>query len=177
MLGNTRVDLCSQTLKRWPLARWMAKHAPDGVTVLGLDWTEVDRFERYRSRAERAVVAPLIDHGVDKVAVHGMVEKAGLPQQRLYQMGLPHANCGGGCVKMGQTGFVRLLEQFPERFAEWERNEEGLRQHLDRDIAILRDRRGGKTVPLTLATLRERAERQPSLIPAHDWGGCGCAID
>lgn len=177
MLGNTRVDLCSRILKREILTEWMVDNAPDGVVVLGLDWMEIDRFERFAGRSEHRALAPLIDHGIDKATVHRMVADAGLPRQRLYDMGLPHANCGGGCVKMGHTGFQRLLQQFPERFAEWEREEQGLRDFLGRDIAILRDRRRGRTVPFTLAALRERAEKQPSLIPAHDWGACGCAVD
>ena len=95
--------------------------------------------------------------------------------QRLYQLGASHANCGGGCIKMGQGGFARLLRSMPERFREWEENEERLRAQLG-DVAILRDRTGGQTRPLPLRVLRERIEAgyRPDLFSI---GGCGCFID
>jgi hypothetical protein len=98
----------------------------------------------------------------------------GLDIPSLYLDGFPHNNCGGGCVKAGQGHFRLLLAKRPEVFAEWERNEQEIREHLGKDVAILRDRRGGKTAPLTLRELRERAERGGE-IDETDFGGCGCA--
>ncbi|MFD8088722.1 hypothetical protein [Streptomyces malaysiensis] len=111
---------------------------------------------------------------------------AGLPTPRMYDLGFEHANCGGSCVKGGQAQWARLLDVFPERYAKAEAAEEKMRRLLGKDVSILRDRRGGKTKPLTLAALRERIERsqaaQPDLfslepVDPDDWGGCGCFTD
>lgn len=87
----------------------------------------------------------------------------------------PRSNCGGGCIKMGQGGFARLLKADPCAFAEWEENEERMREQLG-DVAILRDRRGGTTTPLTLRALRQRIEREEP-VDMFDIGGCGCFVE
>ena len=50
---------------------------------------------------------------------------------------------------------------------------------LDKDISILKDRRGGTTKPLTLEALRERmvCGGQLTFDEGMDWGGCGCAVE
>jgi len=98
-----------------------------------------------------------------------------LRKQRLYVLGMPHANCGGGCVKMGIGGFARLLDAMPERYAEWEANEQTMRDQLG-DVSILKDRRGGTAKPLTLRALRERIE-SGGQVDLFDIGGCGCFVD
>ena len=177
-LGNSRVDPCSRILKREILDAWVTDAAAAGpvTQIVGLDWTEMHRFERMRDRMDVEVRAPLVEFKLDKSHVHGMVEAAGLKRQRLYDLGFEHANCGGGCIKAGQSAFAHLLRTMPDRFEMWEREEASLRQELG-DVAILRDRSGGDTTPLPLSELRERIDLQPTLIPADDWGGCGCAID
>ncbi|GAG17182.1 unnamed protein product, partial [marine sediment metagenome] len=150
----------------------------DTINYIGIDWTEVHRFERARPRWEPwRLEAPLTETNLSKADLLAWAEAEGLPQQRLYEMGMPHANCGGGCVKAGQGHFAKLLENFPERFTEWEDNEEAVRQHLGKDVAILRDRRGGTTKPLTLRRLRERLAEKDEQLDLLDFGGCGCAID
>jgi hypothetical protein len=66
-----------------------------------------------------------------------------------------HNNCAGMCVKGGQKHWLHLLEVFPDRYAEAEAREQQLRAELG-DVAILRERRGGVSRPLTLAELRGR---------------------
>ncbi|MGI5259571.1 LAGLIDADG family homing endonuclease [Streptomyces angustmyceticus] len=83
-------------------------------------------------------------------------------------------NCGGSCVKGGQAQWARLLEIFPERYARAEAAEAKMRRLLGKDVSILRDRTGGQTRPLTLATLRHRIEQQPEQLDLFDEGGCGC---
>jgi hypothetical protein len=48
---------------------------------------------------------------------------------------------------------------------------------LGKDVAILRDRRGGQSRPLTLRAFRERLESDPKLFDADDEGACGCFMD
>lgn len=116
--------------------------------------------------------APLCDPPyLTKDDLHEWATREGLRKQRLYVLGMPHANCGGGCVKMGQGGFARLLLADPCAFAEWEENEQKMRDMLG-DVSILRDRTGGETKPLTLRQLRERV--QSGTVDMFDIGGCGC---
>jgi 3'-phosphoadenosine 5'-phosphosulfate sulfotransferase (PAPS reductase)/FAD synthetase len=175
-LGNTRVDPCSKILKRNLLRRWLEEHCDPATTVvyLGIDWTEAHRFTSAKKRwAPWTVEAPLCEKPyIDKRDALATLRLRGIRPPRLYEMGFPHNNCGGGCVKAGQAQFARLLQQLPDRYAEWERNEEELRQELG-DVAILRDRTDGTTKPLTLADLRRRIEASQE-IDTFDWGGCGC---
>ena len=63
--------------------------------------------------------------------------------------------CGGVCVRGGQKHWLHLLEVFPDRYAHAEAQEQQLRAELG-DVAILRERRGGISRPLTLTELRRR---------------------
>jgi hypothetical protein len=179
-LGNTRADPCSRILKRGMIDRWLAEHyEPDNVIVyVGIDWTEMHRYDRLRERRlPWRYEAPLCDPPlVTKHDLLATCRARGLTPPRLYALGAPHNNCGGGCVKAGQGHFAWLLRVLPEVFEEWESNEESLRAELGNRASILRDRTGGTTDPLTLRELRERIEsgQQPDLF---DIGGCGCFVD
>jgi hypothetical protein len=65
----------------------------------------------------------------------------------------------------------------PERFAEWERQEQGIREHLDKEVSILKRTTNGEKQTLTLTQLRQEIGSQPSLIDDSDLGGCGCFVD
>lgn len=174
MLGNTRIDPCSRILKRDLSKKWLAENAPDATLVFGYDWTEVHRLDRTRERwAPRPVLAPLTEppYRLRSELIADM-EARGLQAPRLYGLGFSHNNCGGGCVKAGQGHFAHLYRTLPEVYADWERNEQALRDQLG-DVSILRDRTGGDTTPLTLAALRERLERSDP-IDLWDIGGCAC---
>lgn len=178
-LGNTRLDPCSKYLKRQPMRRWLEAHRDPADTVvhLGFDWSESHRLDRARPYwAPWPVEAPLCwEPMLDKAAALDMLVCAGIEPPLLTRQGYAHANCGGGCVKSGIKQFRKLLELDPATYAEWEQGEAGMREFLDRDVAILRDRTGGKVRPLTLRELRERVEAQPALaFDGEDWGSCNC---
>ena len=143
MIGNSRIDPCSRILKRQLLDKWVDKIDTPKTRVLGLDWTEINRFERYAARMDGLAIAPLIDFRIGKPEIMRMVKEAGLPTQRLYRLGFPHANCGGACVKAGITQWTLLYRTFPDRFKHWEDGEEKLRVKLG-NYSILRDRSGGE---------------------------------
>lgn len=189
LLGNSQKDPCSDKLKRKILNAWRKEHCDPKVTVthFGLDWNEPHRLAKIRKRhspwvceaymAERPIVT--------KSAMLLWARSEGLTPCNLYAEGFPHANCGGACVKAGIAQWVLLLRTRPETFAKWRDGEQDMREFLGKDVAILRDRRGGRSIPMTLRTLQKRveaAERQqpglPYLTPdeAMDWGGCGCAV-
>lgn len=177
-LGNTRVDLCSRVLKREPMRRWLEETCdPADTTIhLGFDWTEEHRMERARPYwVPWMVRAPLCEEPlVHKATGMREMERAGLLPPLLTRQGFPHANCGGGCVKAGHRQFVKLLQVDPATFAVWEAREEEFRSFIEKDVAILRDRSGGTTRPLTLRRLRERVGVEPGAYDEESYGGCNC---
>jgi hypothetical protein len=177
-LGNSRIDPCSRILKRDLIRKWLDKHCSPGDTTvyLGFDWTEPHRMERAKKYWEPwTAEAPLMDPPyLDPPAMQEMCRADGMDPPRLYAMGFPHNNCGGFCVKAGHAQFKKLLKEFPCRYAYHEREEEIMRQYLGKDVAILKDRRGGMHKPLTLKALRERLQANENDLDPHDWGGCNC---
>jgi hypothetical protein len=181
-LGNTRIDPCSRVLKRELMRKWVDKNCdPETTTIyLGIDWSEqhrAGRYERYWHpyRVECPLTKPPY---MTKAQMLEQAHDAGLPSQRLYELGFHHANCGGGCVKAGQAQFELLLRTLPDRFAWWEDNERQIRADLGKDITILRDRRilnGRELVtPITLEAFRVRLQAQPELFDSDEWGACDC---
>jgi hypothetical protein len=181
MIGNTRVDICSRILKRDLARAWINANCDpaDTAVAMGIDYTEIHRFDRAAPRwLPYQLIAPLCDPPyVDRQEVRQWVKEAGLTLPRLYSWS-PHNNCGGFCVKGGHGQFAALLRNMPERYAYHERQEQEFRERTGKDVAILRDRAKGVTVPLTLKSLRERIETGQTLtLPLDDFGGCGCMVD
>lgn len=179
-IGNTRVDICSRILKRDLARNWIEKHCPpdEWQVALGIDWTEEHRYDRAKPHWEPyELIAPLcLEPYLDKDEVHAWLEREGVELPRLYRLGFQHNNCGGFCVKQGHRGFKQLLLKMPDRYAYHEKKEQEFRESSGKDVAILRDRRGGTTKPLTLKDLRERVLADEE-IDEDDWGGCGCMVD
>ncbi len=177
-LGNPRVDPCSAILKRKLMRRWLEEHRDpaDTVCVLGFDWTETHRVGRAEGFwSPWRVEAPLTGKPyLWKEEVLGWMRAEGLEPPRLYAEGFSHNNCGGFCCKAGQASFALLLERRPDRYRYHEAREEELRRRLGKDVAILRDRSGGRTRPLTLREFRERLEEDPGLYERTEWGACSC---
>ncbi len=179
-LGNTRIDPCSRVLKRELLRKWLEDNCdPTDTTVyLGIDWSESHRFDRAAKYwAPWTCEAPLCHEPYrDKGFWLDLLRKTGIEPPTLYADGFAHNNCGGFCIKAGQAQFELLLRKHPDRYAYHERREQELRDHLGKDVAVLRDRRYTPTRPLTLRAFRERLERQPSLFDSDEWGGCSCFV-
>ncbi|BCL27384.1 hypothetical protein ACFFS2_24860 [Streptomyces aurantiacus] len=177
-LGNTRLAQCALELKLKPCHDWLTAETDPADTMLyvGLDWSEPHRIPGNRAKwAPWPVAYPLTQPPYyDKPQLRAQARAAGLIDPRLYRLGFAHNNCGGGCVKGGKAQWIRLLDVFPERYARHEAFEQRMREQLGKDVSILRDRTGGQTKPLTLATLRTRIEQQPDQLDLFDEGGCGC---
>ena len=178
MMGNSRVDLCSRILKRELLDDWHRANCMEltSVIYIGIDWTEEHRLHRFRLRYPGwRVEAPMCEPPFwDKCRMLEELRGIGIEPPRLYDLGFPHNNCGGFCIKAGQAHFAHLLKVMPERYAWHEAREEALRGKLG-DVSVMKDRRGGKTTPLTMKMLRERIAQGES-FDRTDWGGCGCAM-
>jgi hypothetical protein len=175
-LGNSRLDPCSRILKRELSRKFVKQFGPKGCIIyLGFDWTEMDRLEK----AQKAWLPYIIDAPlcyapyIDKDDMKKMISEDEIVLPRLYTMGFAHNNCGGGCVKAGIGHFAHLLDTFPERYKEWEDNEQELREFLGKDVSILRRTRNGVRSNFTLKQLREERE-QLTKSELCDIGGCGC---
>jgi hypothetical protein len=179
-LGNSRIDPCSKILKRQMADRWVAQHfTPETVTIyIGIDWTEEHRYTRLRERKlPWRYEAPLCEPPyLTKHDGAAWLASIGIERPRLTRLGFAHNNCGGGCVKAGVGHFKHLLRVLPDVYAEWERNEQAMRDYLDKPVAILRRQEGEDMVPMTLAQLRQRVD-DGGQIDAFEIGGCGCFID
>jgi hypothetical protein len=177
-LGNARLANCSKFLKQKPCRDWLeANRNPDDTTVyVGIDWSESQRLPAIEAGwAPYRVQAPMTwAPYLDKAQMVAACEAAGIEVPRLYRAGFPHNNCGGFCVRAGQAQMELLLREHPERYAFHEQQEAELRDYLDKDVAVLKDRSGGTTTPLTLGRFRERIEDQPDLFDPLDFGGCCC---
>lgn len=178
-LGNSRLAPCSAELKQKPAKKWIFENTTpeDSVIYVGIDWTEKHRMEAIvRGYAPWRVGAPLTKPPfLTKEQMIQEAEAEGLKAPRLYSLGFKHNNCGGGCVRAGQAQFKNLLEVMPERFAEWEKQEEKMQDFLGVPVTILAKTTNGKKEPLSLRELRVLAENQPALIDINDIGvSCNC---
>jgi hypothetical protein len=179
-LGNQRLANCSKYLKQKPCREWLDANCDPGTTIVyvGIDWSETHRLPAIEAGwAPYEVRAPMTGRPfLTKQQAIDWAKAEKLKPPRAYEDGLPHANClAQGCVRGGQAYWAAMLRTRPAAYRETERQEEKLRRELG-DVAMLRDRSGGVTVPMTLHTFRQRVEAQGSFDSA-EWGGCGCFTD
>ena len=178
---NDRMAVCSKILKRQALDKWIKHNCKpsESVIYLGFDWTESKRFERAEPLWKPYKIdAPLMrEPFIEKSALMNEYRSMGIEPPRLYSVGFSHANCGGACVRGGQASWKMLLDWNRNRFLEWENEEQMTREHLKKDVAMLKETVQGVTTPLTLRRFRERLEQQPTMFDKQDWGSCGCFMD
>ena len=181
-MGNSRVDPCSRVLKRDLIRKMVEDNYSSDETIIymGMDWTEGHRLTRTAAAWDPWVVkAPMMEKPL--MMKEQMMEesiKAGIDPPRLYDMGFPHNNCGGFCVKAGQAHFALLLERMPERYAEHEVEEAKFQKLIGKPVTVMRDRSGKKTTPLSMKEFRERQEQsRVGSFDDLDWGGCGCFVE
>jgi hypothetical protein len=180
-LGNSRLASCSHELKQKPARAWLDENCDPAETTVyvGIDWTETHRIPAIvRNYLPYTAEAPLTEPPyLSKQDMIDWAKREGLKPPRAYALGFAHNNCGGGCVRSGQAQFKKLLDLMPERYAEWEQQEDKMRVFLGRDISILNRVVDGHKTPLTLTELRTQTEQQPSLFDDLDFGGCGCFVE
>lgn len=178
-LGNHRLANCSKYLKQIPCRRWVEANCdPEHTTIyVGIDWSEIHRLPAIRKGwAPYTVEAPMTERPyLGKAQMVHLADDLGLVPPAAYAKGMPHANClAQGCVRGGMSYWQNLLVTDRETYLRTEADEEGLREYLDADVAILSDRTGGDRKPITLRAFRERIEQQGTLFDGNEWGGCGC---
>lgn len=179
-IPSDRMTVCSQELKIRILKDEIARrwNADEIVMALGFDWTENTRIDLTRKRwAGYEIWNPLDEppYLTKFQMLDHMRDARGIEPPRLYREGFSHANCGGGCVRAGQVDWRRLLFWNRDRFLEWETEEAKSREHLGKDVAILRHRSGPNVdQALTLQDFRLGLESDASLFDSDDHGVCGC---
>ncbi|MCM3272579.1 hypothetical protein [Paenibacillus elgii] len=182
-IGNSQVAQCSHQLKQELSKKWVeSTFQPEEVTLyVGIDWTEIHRMESIvKHWKPYTVLAPMTEPPYqDKREMHRIDRDDGLRQQRLYEKGFSHANCGGFCVRGGQGHFINLLKQNRAYYLYNEAKELEMQEFLGRtDISILTRTVNREEQTLTLKQLREEWDaglRQQ--IDIDDIGGCGCYVN
>jgi hypothetical protein len=145
------------------------------IQVLGLGWMEDDRVVKARRRLGSDVYFPMTDEPhIQNCDIIKYLRDRGIEPPRSYEMGYPHSNCGGACIKAGQKQWAELLRHNPERYGYNEDQEDWFRDVINPHVAILRDARGGTVKALPLNQFRMEVlygDRDPE---PFSWGGCGC---
>lgn len=195
-IGNTRTAHCSRDLKTAKVAEWMEANAfHHEPLVLGMYLDEEDRLDRAKANWKpQEVTSLLIDHKITPGKAAEIVSFYVAKRPVLYDMGFPHNNCGGGCVRAGQGQWNHLLNVRPQFYAQLEDRNEWAREQIAAKIqaridagtykgssgeagGFIRVVRDGETEYLHLKEFRERVQ-SGELIPApYEFGGCGCFVD
>lgn len=175
--NQAQIAPCSVRLKRAPIDRWIKERYTPGecVLVAGMDWSEPHRIASFEAaKAPYRCWFPLNEAPyADKCHLAEKWEARGIEPPALYAAGFSHANCGGFCVKAGQAHFALLYRTNKERYLYHAEKEAQFQREINPNVAILRDRRGGKTTPVSLYEFAERLERGEA-YDQDEWGGCGC---
>jgi len=168
----------SLELKKKPLDTYMLKRFGVGgcIKVSGLDHTEQDRIERF-DRVHKLLGFdtwhPLNEPPfISPCEQVEMLKGWGYPDQKMYEKGYPHNNCGGGCVLAGISQWVGLYHDFQDTFM----------YHMEKEAeffkrtgyCILRNRRGGETKPLLLSELVDRIKNDDLAGLQEFRSTCGC---
>jgi len=147
-LANDRMPFCSRILK----AKRLQQFYKDGdMLIFGIYPHEHRRINkiiaRYQAIAAKTnkspqIKFPLCEERMTAAQVDEWLKSTGIEQPYLYQVGFPHNNCSGGCVRQGKKCWRLLYEKLPEvyeRRAWVERKVSllcGKKVHFCRDISL-----------------------------------------
>jgi 3'-phosphoadenosine 5'-phosphosulfate sulfotransferase (PAPS reductase)/FAD synthetase len=180
LIPNSFAAPCSHELKQKPFLRYI-KGQPKPLTVhLGLSWDEEHRMARpreiYEGVAGVTVDFPLLWKPLPFMSYTKTIVEWGIKPPRLYELGFPHNNCGGRCVRQGIREWVRLWRTMPDRFQEvsnWEQAQRAIGGPRA-ERSILKDRQGGESKSLTLEEIKDRQDTgQLEMFPGDSFG-CFC---
>lgn len=182
IIPNQKLAPCSFRLKIDPFTEFLQNSETPVTILLGLDWTEMHRTEAPKRNYEQiegvSVDFPLLWKPYELRNYFDIVRHDwGIEPPRLYQMGFPHNNCGGRCVRQGVREWQRLKIHFPERFAEvrdWEQAQRA-KGGKRANYAIARNQSGGEVKPFTLAEIEQRDTPQPGEPVQEDMFACFCS--
>ena len=178
-IPNHRFAQCSAELKQKPFKKFIMNH-PKPLTVhLGMDWSEEHRHakpkEVYESIDGVSVDFPLMWEPLAYLGYQKVVSDWGIKPPRLYSYGFPHNNCGGRCVRQGNSEWIRLLKHFPDRFKEvsdWEQEKQ--KGEKAATHAITEIRINGVRTPLSLQDLAQQNETTQMDMFTYEGDEYGC---
>ncbi len=178
-LGNSRLAHCSTILKTDQVKKFLTDVPIDEPLVLGMDYSELDRIERAKKVwAPRPVISLLNELRVTRPQYKDYLSEYDIRQPRLYDMGFPHNNCGGFCVKAGLKQFATLLETMPDRFQHHEDAMTAVLAHIGPTARpFLQWTQKGVKYYLTLTEFKEKYRSGELKADPFDYGGCGCFTD
>lgn len=174
--ANSQKDPCSRILKRELFKKWMrANYQPsEAILVLGIDHTETHRLKDFkRNHAPFEVIAPLCKIERSREDIVDTLHMAGIEPPRLYEMGFPHNNCGGFCVKSGQKQAALLLKKLPDTYAWHEKKQEEVFVSMGAKHPTIRKNVNGKTYYLSLRDFRLFLE-SGGKAEMFEEGNCAC---
>ena len=144
-LANNRMPFCSRVLK----AERLQKFYKDGdLLVFGISEDEPERARRivgvYRvigakTKKWAKLEFPLIKEKMTREKVNMWLESTGIKEPLLYTLGFTHNNCSGGCVRAGKKQWKKLYELMPEVYADRERVEREVGEHLGKNVHYFKD--------------------------------------
>ena len=181
LIPNSLAAPCSHELKQKPFLRYIKKQSKPITIHLGLSWDEEHRMakpkEIYESVEGVKVDYPLTWDPLPSMSYTKTIVEWGIKPPRLYEMGFPHNNWGGRCVRQGIKEWLRLKRTFPERFEEvknWEqaqRNKGGARENR----SIAKKTINGISGPYTLSEIESETDTgQIEMFPGDSFG-CFCS--
>ncbi|XCH79027.1 MAG: phosphoadenosine phosphosulfate reductase family protein [Candidatus Dehalobacter alkaniphilus] len=108
---------CTDILKKRVRKEWEYEQGRVELTyVWGYDCTEKHRAERIEEAdPDHIHEFPLIERGLTKEDVHGMLKQLGIKRPAMYDLGYRNNNCVG-CVKGGMGYWNKIRVDFPEVF-------------------------------------------------------------
>lgn len=179
-IGNSRIAHCSQELKTATIFKCMNENCqPSDKPVLGMDMSEIDRIERAQKNWHpREVVSLLNNFRIWRHQYDAILKHFGLTKPRLYELGFPHNNCGGFCVRAGLKQFATLLKWFPKRFLFHENEEQRAIAAIGPTARpFLRYSENYKTEYITLREFRQLVEKGLFKPKLYEASGCACFVD
>ena len=182
LIPNSWAAPCSFELKQKPFREYLLLQEKPVTVHLGLDWSETHRHAKPKEIYEQIegveVDFPLMWEPIPWRGYTLLIQEWGIKIPRLYELGMPHNNCGGRCVRQGKGEWLRLHKYLPERYEEVSQWEESQRKlgGPRANRTIVRDRADGDSTPLTLAELREQntTSQLELFTTVDDNYGCFC---
>jgi hypothetical protein len=179
MMGNTRIDPCSDHLKRKPLNAWFTSNfSPEQAQMhLGIDYTEGHRLANVRQRMAPYVYRSTLVED-ERIISKSYSAQFGIAPPRLYAWKMGHNNCGGFCIKAGLGHYKALYAAAPERYAQFEAQEQDVYDSIGKQHPFLRKVVNGTLRYITLAEYRTEFLEVGAVTAdeSTEFGGCGCAI-
>lgn len=177
-MGNSRVDPCSNLLKRKLLNDYSRSFSPDEIEVhLGIDFSEHHRLKGVQERMQPYVYrSTLVEEGM--IIRKDYSEQFGIKKPRLYDWKLGHNNCGGFCVKAGLGHYKALFDANPDRYKEFEDKELDVYESVGKTYPFLKKQENGERRFITLKQYREDYLEKDKVTDDEkiEFGGCGCAL-